>query len=291
MKVCGFSFIRNAVLYDYPIVEAIQSVLPLCDLFVLAVGNCDDDTQGLLEALPSEKIQIIHTVWDDTLREGGKVLAEETNKAFRAIPSDFDWCFYIQGDEVLHEKYHDTVIKAMQENLNKKHIDGLLFKYLHFYGSFDYVATSSRWYKNEIRIIRNNPSFYSFRDAQGFRKNKNNMLVVKPIDAFIYHYGWVKPPTSMQAKQQTFQRLWHSDDWVEKNVAKRDAFDYSGIDRLTRFEGDHPAVMKERIRRANWQFDYDLSKNTLTVKEFCKELALRYFGLDFNYKNYILDKE
>ena len=39
MRVSGFTFIRNAIHYDYPIVEAIHSILPLCDEVVVAVGN------------------------------------------------------------------------------------------------------------------------------------------------------------------------------------------------------------------------------------------------------------
>jgi hypothetical protein len=39
MKVTGFSFVRNALKYDYPIVEAITSILPICDEFVVAVGT------------------------------------------------------------------------------------------------------------------------------------------------------------------------------------------------------------------------------------------------------------
>jgi len=39
MKVTGFTFIRNALIYDYPIREAILSVMPLCDEFIVAVGN------------------------------------------------------------------------------------------------------------------------------------------------------------------------------------------------------------------------------------------------------------
>ena len=48
MKVCGFSFIRNAVKYDYPIVESIRSILPICDKFVVAVGNSEDNTLQLI---------------------------------------------------------------------------------------------------------------------------------------------------------------------------------------------------------------------------------------------------
>ena len=161
MNVIGFTFIRNAIKFDYPIVEAILSVLPLCDEFVVAVGNSQDDTLTLIKTIKSTKIRIIETTWDDSLRDGGRVLALETDKAFQAISGRADWCFYIQGDEVVHEKYHDAIRMAMHHHLTDDKVDGLLFKYLHFYGSYDYIATSSKWYKNEIRIVRNNKRIYS----------------------------------------------------------------------------------------------------------------------------------
>ena len=46
MKVSGFTFIRNAIKFDYPVVEAIKSILPVCDDFFVAVGNSDDNTLG-----------------------------------------------------------------------------------------------------------------------------------------------------------------------------------------------------------------------------------------------------
>lgn len=287
MHITGFTFIRNAVRFDYPVVEAITSILPLCDDFVVAVGNSEDDTLELIKSIDSPKIRIIETVWDESLREGGCVLAVETDKAFQAISDQSDWCFYIQGDEVVHEKYHDIIYAEMKKWKDTPEVDGLLFKYRHFYGSYDYVAVSSGWYKNEIRIIRNNKNIYSFRDAQGFRKDNDKMLKVKPIDAYIYHYGWVKPPKNMQLKQQSFQKLWHSDEWIDKNVAKTETFDYTGIDSLTLFKETHPAVMKERINRLNWTFSHDITRNKVTVKERIKALIKKYTSLDFSYKNYI----
>jgi hypothetical protein len=290
VRVTGFTFIRNAIKYDYPIVEAISSILPLCDDFVVAVGNSSDETLALIRGINSSKIRIIETVWDDHLREGGKVLALETDKAFAAIGPESDWCFYIQGDEVLHEKYHTTVRKAMEDNLNHAEVDGLLFSYMHFYGSYDYVATASRWYRHEIRIIRNDKQIYSFRDAQGFRKQADRKLCVKAVDATMYHYGWVRPPEKMQHKQRDFQRLWHSDRWIDQNIENADAFDYSGIDRLERFTGTHPRVMQDRIKRLNWSFSRDISKNRKTWKDRFKDVLKRYAGLDFTYKNYRLLK-
>jgi hypothetical protein len=286
MKVTGFSFIRNAIKYDYPIVEAINSILPVCDEFVVAVGNSDDNTLELIKSIDVNKIRIIETVWEDSLREGGKVLAQETNKAFQAIDEDTDWCFYIQGDEVMHEKYHDAVYDGMMRWKDNQKVDGLLFKYTHFYGSYDYVGSSPRWYPREIRVVRNNKKIYSFRDAQGFRKDDNQILMVKPVDAYIYHYGWVKDPRSMQAKQQDFNKLWHSDEWVEKNVVKSEAFDYSVVDALEVFKGNHPKIMQSRINSTNWKFDHDLSMNRLKLKDRFKKMMMQNFGVEIGYKNY-----
>jgi hypothetical protein len=286
MKVAGFTFIRNAILYDYPVKEAILSVLPLCDQFVVAVGKSDDDTLQYIRAIQSPKIKIIETVWDDTMRKGGRVLALETDKAYRAIDEDVDWCFYIQGDEILHEKYLDTVRNAMLSWKDDPKVDGLLFRYRHFYGSYDYVATSSSWYKNEVRVIRKNTSFYSYRDAQGFRKGDDEKLRVKSMDAEIYHYGWVKHPAHQQAKQKSFQKLWHDDTEVQSRIVPGDHFDYSGIDKLAKFTGTHPAVMHDRIQAANWTFDHDISKNRTGIKERFKSFLLKYLGWDVSYRNY-----
>jgi hypothetical protein len=286
MKVCGFSFIKNAILYDYPIVEAILSVLPICDAFIIAVGKSDDETLGLIKSIQDPKIKIIETIWDESLRAGGRVLAVETDKAFQAIGADYDWCIYIQGDEVMRDQDHHIIMEAMKHYHKNPKIDGLLFDYLHFYGSYDYLAASSKWYKHEIRVIKNNKKFYSYRDAQGFRKDDNQKLNVAHIPAKIHHYGWVKPPQNMMAKQKTFQKLWHDDDWVEKHVANSDEFDYSGIDVLKKFEDTHPIVMKDRIKRSNWKFERDLNYNILSTKEKAKNFLKAYFGLDFSYKNY-----
>jgi hypothetical protein len=289
MKVSGFSFIKNALIYDYPIVESIRSILPICDEVVVAVGKSDDDTLELIKQIDKEKIRIIETVWDERKREGGKVLAEETNKAFMNIARDSDWAFYIQGDEVIHEKYLDAIYKAMLTYKDDKEVDGLLFRYLHFYGSYDYVGASSRWYDHEIRIIKNDPSIYSYKDAQGFRKGDNEKLKVKRIDAYVYHYGWVKEPKAMQRKQENFNKYWHDDQWVETNIIKAEEFDYSmHVSELKRFAGDHPEVMKNRIAEKNWTFDYDISLNRKTLKIKFKEWLLKYFNIDLNYRNYKL---
>lgn len=289
MKVSGFSFVKNALIYDYPVVEAIRSILPICDEVVVAVGKSDDETLELIRSI-DPKVRIIETEWNESLREGGRVLAEETDKAFKVISKDSDWAFYIQGDEVIHEKYLDLVKEAMIKYKDHDKVDGLLFNYAHFYGSYDYVGASASWYANEIRVIKNDPSIYSYKDAQGFRKGDNEKLRVVPIDAFVYHYGWVKDPKAMQRKQENFNKYWHDDNWIDENVIKAEAFNYEGhVRELKKFEGTHPKVMLDRIERLNWQFDYDISIDRKSRKDKIKKL-LKRIGIDTSYRNYIVAK-
>jgi hypothetical protein len=284
MKVSGFTIIRNAIKYDFPAVEAISSALPLCDEFVVAVGDCNDGTLELIQSINSPKIKIVRTVWEEEKYRSKnlEILAVETNKAFKEISADSDWAFYIQSDEALHEQYLDNTYKAMQQWKDNEKVEGLLFNYKHFYGSYDYVGASPRWYRKEIRIIRNRTDIFSYKDAQGFRKLPNDKLSVKQIDATMYHYGYVRDPKKL-AEKMNFNQQMHSDD---PNKMMQ-FFNYDEVDALFKFDGTHPKVMQERIDKMGWKFDFDPSFNKLKLKDkfklFTEKLTGKRFG---EYKNY-----
>ena len=288
MKIAGFTFIRNAVKNDYAIVEAITSILPICDEFVVAVGASEDETLALIQGIPSDKIKIVETVWDDSKREGGSTFALETDKALQAISKDIDWAFYIQGDECVHEADLPIVKSAMETNLADPNVEGLLFHYRHFYGSYQHVAISRRWYRREIRVVKMHPGVHSYKDAQGFRKDGNKMKV-KLIPAHINHYGWVKPPEGLNNKVRNFTQFYHDDAWLAENVPADYQFDYGNEERLFRFEGTHPAVMADRVARSNWPFYFDAveleKKMTLRRKILQKIEDLTGYRVG-EYKNY-----
>ena len=286
MKVSGFTIVRNALKFDYPAVESISSLLPLVDEMVVAVGASEDATLQLIRDINSPKIKIIETVWDDSLREGGKVLAVETDKALAAVSPDADWCFYIQADEVLHEADIPAVRKAMEKYLERPDVEGLLFEYVHFYGSYQFVGDSRAWYRKEIRVVRPLPGLHSYQDAQGFRLNGQKLKVVS-IPARIHHYGWVKNPFFQQEKQKHFHKLWHDDAWLEKHVAQADAYDYEKIESLKAFTGTHPKVMEERIARLDWAFHFDTRKRKYGLKKRILHAIESFTGIRlFEYKNY-----
>ena len=279
VPLSGFSFLRNGVKLDYPFVEAYRSILPLVDELVIAVGDSTDGTRAALEALdaslPTPKLRLIDTVWDDTLRTGGRILAQQTDVALSHVRSP--WAFYIQADEVLHERHHAIVRAALEAADADARCEGLLFDYRHFYGSYGYVAASRRWYRAEVRLVRRQPGLFSYRDAQGFRIREGGAerkLRVRRAEAQsqgqsqraeIFHYGWVRDPRAQLRKQEAFQRLWHADAEAQRRVSERltataDAYDYQTVDALEPFTGTHPAVMAERIARLDWAFVYDAAE-------------------------------
>lgn len=291
MKISGFTFVKNAVKYDYPVVESIRSLLPLVDEMVVNLGDSEDNTNELIGSIGSDKLKIVHSVWDKNLREGGKVLAVETDKAMDAVATDSDWLFYLQADEVVHEKYLPVIKEAMEKYKDDETVEGLLFRYLHFYGSYKYVGDGRKWYSKEIRVIRNNKHIRSYKDAQGFRIN-GRKLNVKQIEAYIYHYGWVRNPLFMQDKFRDFGQYWSDEQshnqWKQQQVVSKKEFDYSDIDSLTIFEGTHPDVMKERISHENWDFKYDIKKkNFKNFKHQFLYVLQQSFGIrPFEYRNY-----
>lgn len=292
MKISGFTIIKNAIINDYPIVEAITSILPVVDEMIVLAGDSSDATKELVQSINSEKIKIFDSVWDHSLREGGAVLAVETNKAFSLIDPESTWAFYIQADEAVHEKYLPAIVQACEKYKDDERVEGLLFKYLHFYGTYDYVGDSRQWYNREIRIIRNDKSISAYKDAQGFRKGRTK-LKVKPIEAYIYHYGWVKSPAQMKKKMKEVSKYWHaeSDNWKEY-MNSEDFFNFEEFDSLEKFTGTHPAVLQKRIEAQNWNVKFDLSKKRFSTKDkflywFEKKTGIRLF----DFRNYKIIKD
>lgn len=287
MLISGFTIIRNAVKNDYPIVEAITSILPVVDEMIVLVGDCTDGTEELIRSIASPKIKIHHSVWNTQLQAGGVVLAEETNKAFALIDPASTWAFYIQADEVIHEKYHAAIIEGCKKYKDDNRVQGLLFKYLHFYGTYQYVGDSRRWYSHEVRIIRNDKCISAYRDAQGFRVGEKRLNVAK-IDAWVYHYGWVKSQEKMITKMKDVSNYWIADkaEW-ERFMAKENMFSFEDYDSISRFTGSHPKVMENRIQQQDYDLQLDVNRKKLKLKHrimyFVEKLTGKRF---FEFKNY-----
>jgi hypothetical protein len=287
MKISGFSMVRNGVKLYYPIVEMIKSILPIVDEFVIAIGKGDDDTREKVEGINDPKIKIIDTVWNLEKYPRGMENAHQTDIAKNACSGD--WLFYLQADEVVHEKYLDNIKAACEKYLNDKEIEGLLFKYRHFWGDYDHYHAGHGWYPHEIRIVRNDPDLHSWESAQSFRRipdfnginyrqqEGTHKLKVALIDAYVYHYGWVRPPNLMVNKKKALDTVHKGEKRVaEMYKDKSDEFDYGPLDRLAVFNETHPAVMSEMISKMNWKDKLQYSGKPDPSRELHKHEKFKY---------------
>ncbi len=265
MKISGFTMAKNVDKLYYPIRACIESVLPIVDEFIVAMGDCDEDdnTRLEIEKINSSKIRIIDTVWDLDGYPNGTENAHQTDLAKEACTGD--WLFYLQADEVVHEKYLDTIVKDCQRFLEDKMVEGFLFNYVHFWGDYDHYQSAHGWYPKEIRIIRNRKDIHSWESAQSFRRIPNfdyvnyrqqdNTFKLHVIEsnAYIYHYGWVRPPRYMQSKRKSLETIHKGKKVVDEAYAKEDnLFDYGSMKLSKVFKGTHPAVMEEWIEKFDW---------------------------------------
>jgi len=258
MKISGFSFTKNADLLYYPAAESIRSILPICDEFIIAVGKGSpgDRTREIIKAINNPKIRIIDTEWENRPGTGTHIFGDQTNIALDACTGD--WCFYLQSDEAVHERFLPVIRKRCEELLHDISVEGLLFSFKHFWGDYDHYHISHKWYPREIRIVRNRIGVRSWGDAQSFRLN-GRKLRVAPVDAEIFHYGWVRPPSLMQKKNRAMELAYHGSEAVEVMfAAKPPLFDYGPMNKLARFTGIHPEVMRQWISAMDWkeQLDY-----------------------------------
>lgn len=285
MRVVGCTLVANAITLDFPIVEAIQSILPLCDELLVNVGPSDDGTRELIASIADPRIRIIDGTWDRSL--GSAVLAVETQRVLDQAHGD--WAVYIQADEIADPAGLTALRAAMLQAEAEPEIEGLLVDFVHFYGSTDWVARSRSWYRREVRVIRLGRDVRSVGDAQGFRVGADRRKVVaRDSGVHWFHYGWARPLVALRAKRDADNALFYQGDVRRAAVAAQLPWDVG----LTRFSGEHPELMRQWIadRRPRMSPGFaprrwDLRRLSLLVS----------FGIErltgwrpFEYRNYVV---
>lgn len=281
----GFTLVRHGTKFDYPYLESLRSMLPLVDELVINVGKGSDSADDTLKRIKlfSEtegqgKMKFFESDWnldDPAKKKGGMILSEQTNLALEKCSAD--WCIYLQADEVLHEEDLPRIREALLRARRRPEIEGLLFDYVHFYGSYEVVQISRSVYRREVRVIRRSSGARSIGDAQSFRKLSKTpgipgeKLQVIHCGAKIFHYGWVRTPESMREKTYFMDQLYHGkpkDEAAAKGIPHTgDNYRYKRILGLRTFEGSHPQCMTDRIKKKGWHWDLNNSPLEWTWKD------------------------
>lgn len=282
MKISGFTFLRNGSILGYPFKESIESILPIVDEFVVALGPCEDDTEEVLRSIKSDKIRIIKTEWNEKMQDRGYVYGQQ--KMIAQFNCTGDWAFYLEADEVVHENDLDKITEAMKKYKDDKNVEALAFEYIHFYGNKNTYLDSPGWYRNEARIIKNTVRsiapdglfWWILEEGKKCRYPK-----AKHTGAKIYHYGWVRNEDQMNLKLKKVTKYWKH---------KFKPVDYSQIDSkiLREFKGTHPKVIQKWLPEAEGIFKPD-PNHVLSKKEKRHRLKAKLeklLGLDLSKKHY-----
>jgi hypothetical protein len=295
MKISGFTFIRNGELLGYPFIESIHSILPLVDEFVIAMGKSDDATLDMLKSIDSNKIKIIETVWNESMRSKGYVYSQQ--KMIAQFACTGDWLFYLEGDEVVHEADLEYLKSMMAKYKDDAEVEALAFKYHHFYGSPQYIAISPDWYRSAARIIKS--SVRSFapdglywavipdRWVGGRNKRRNRYPRACLLDAYMYHYGHVRNPGRMAEKMRRTNKYWN---W-NTDVADSQIYQSVPADNLAIFNGSHPKVVESWLEdSANRHFSPNESITAKPKHQVMKRLEA-LFGLELSKKHFKIVKK
>lgn len=283
-QVSGFTIVRNAVQLDFPLEASIRSILPICDEVVVNVGSSEDGTMDLVRSIRDPKIRVLETDWDMTIKN--KVLGDETLRAMRACR--FPWGVYIQADEVLHEDGAAAIAQAISAHDGDARVEGLLVRYLHFYGDMDTVAVNRRWYRREVRAVRLDPELdiRPYQGAQGFRVGPTHRRIrARLTEATMFHYGWARPARALRAKREVSSILY---PWSKERESRRPLLPW--FPGLTRFHGTHPRAAHSWVDARR-----DDSERRVEPRRFQPE-HLRFYASDvierltgtrvFEFRNY-----
>ncbi|MBN1414382.1 MAG: hypothetical protein JW973_04725 [Bacteroidales bacterium] len=315
MTISGFTMGKNARKLYYPMKQAVMSILPIVNEFIVVLGDsdADDTTRQEIMSIGDPKIRIIDTVWDIEKYPKGMEHAHQTDIAKGYCKGD--WLFYLQSDEVVHEDDLPVIRKRCQDLLHEKIVEGLLFDYIHFWGDYNHYQKGHCWYNREIRIIRNDPEIHSWESAQSFRRipgfdgihyrqQENTFkLNVARAQARIFHYGWVRPPELMNSKIKHFNinhKGFKAVSQLEKQLFYKGDFDYGNLNNSEKYYGSHPSVMNEWIQQFNWAHKLRYSGGKIVSRNPIKHEKTKYVILSWienkllggrklgKFKNYIL---
>lgn len=195
-----------------------------------------------------------------------------------------DWAFYLEGDEVLHEKDLSVIQSSMEKYLNNPKVEALYFDFYHFYGQPNQIGIAG--YRRAPRIIRNNIRNYS-PDGLYFVVMDQNKKGRYPKAAYagchIYHYGHVRKLNYKHEKNIQISKYWNK---------KPESFSsYGNVDlaEIRQFDGTHPKIIGDWLSNdAELEFsqnpNYKVSLNDL--KHRVRFWILEKLGFDISKKHY-----
>jgi len=244
--------------YDYPLYEAVHSLLPVVDRYFICECYSNDGTYAevMKWAGGEPKIVLKRHPWGDHY-----TIQQEIANCLLRLVGNGDWCFKLDADEVIHEDSWE-LFRALPGILQEQGKVGARFHYTHFVGNYD--TEFDFMYRRVRRFMQHGHGWTWDGDACQLTTtglgNGEMDAQFADVDVEIYHYGKVHAPGVALHKEQDFQALYTDIGFPDPRLAQmREAIgemDYyylfeEAIKRgeFREFTGTHPAIMAGRIAK------------------------------------------
>lgn len=234
----GFVCVRNAVDLDYCVVEAISSLIPICDEVVVSDGESGDSTREMIAGIGDSRIRVIDYPWpyphcDD------KFLVKWLNWTRARLY--YDHLVTLDADEVLSPESYDQV-----QDLAKRGESGI-FNRLNFWKDAQHLAPLNTVCGDTV--ARCGPSALYVTSDEPFPAVSPNIREQADLypNLTIFHYGFLRRPEAFMRKSHEVQNMFMGSvdsrilamEAAGKKWTERDYFEGSP---LRSFSGEHPPV-------------------------------------------------
>jgi len=247
--------LHRAVEFDYPYIEALQSVLPIADEVHVVVHPSGDGTEEQLGKLAWEhrpKIHLHEWEWWQPARKE-KCLADATNYGIEQCAGV--WHLALQADEVVHESQLEALLALCRQD----EYPWVEFERLNLYGTFDgYNTNRGRWPCSVVRLAKRDlyPHICSYDDAthlgipKGYDERETPRLDARGQVA-LWHYSYTRTGRAFVERQASMARLYglNPDPVVEAHRAEERVDWWKTVPRaeFAPLPSEHPQVMREWV--------------------------------------------
>lgn len=198
IRLSGFMALKNGVSLGYPFVEAILSLLPACDEFVVSEGYSEDDTYAWLERLrqrhPS-KIRLHRRRWPEGMT-GGEAIGKVQTAARKLCRGH--WAYLLQADEIMppeNTSYLRDVCRARglgERIVGRRRFGSYRVDFVHVLDNFQRIDPSPG-YRWAIRLVRNRPFVHSGGDGWQMQGLGCSLIGTAALPRPVVHVGYNFP--------------------------------------------------------------------------------------------------
>jgi len=239
--IVGSMFTHNCISQDYCFVQAINSLLGVCELVVVLDAESTDGTKEEVAGIGSS-IQLVHSRWNPVVHTGGKWLSELANEARSYLPQNaFHVC--LQADEVLHPADYPEIRRLAK-------IGGqYLCRRFNFWKDGCHIVPAKRIVGHNI--VRLGPSNVPFvADAENLDPKRGS----QQSRVRIFHYGFLRKAEAQIAKGKqmeqnffgTYNPIYDRMEQEKSRECYNNATDMTG--ELIPIWVNHPPSMEEWLK-------------------------------------------